>query len=56
MVYLVLPSIIQGQPAGDSGIPVYPKKIRQNTPKHPKFLPIYLKLIKALYSLLYTRN
>ena len=33
---------------GDSGIPVYPKKIRQNIPKYPRLLPIYPKLIKAL--------
>ena len=27
-----------------SGIPVYPKKIRQNTPKYPKFIQIYPNL------------
>ena len=38
----------QGRPGGGggggSGIPVYPKKIRQNTQKYPKFIQIYLKL------------
>ena len=29
---------------GGSGIPVYPKKIRQNTQKYPKFIQIYPKL------------
>ena len=38
---------------GGSGIPVYPKKIRQNTQKYPKFIQIYPKLIKGI---LYTRN
>ena len=34
----------QGRPGRGSGIPVYPKKIRQNTQKYPKFIQIYLKL------------
>ena len=38
----------QGRPGGSggggSGIPVYPKKIGQNTQKYPKFIQIYLKL------------
>ena len=36
----------QGRPGGGrgSGIPVYPKKIRQNTQKYPKFIQIYLEL------------
>ena len=29
---------------GGSSIPVYPKKVRQNTPKYPKFIQIYPKL------------
>ena len=29
---------------GGSGIPVYPKKIRQNTQKYPKFIQIYPNL------------
>ena len=33
-----------------SGIPVYPKKIRQNTQKYPKFIQIYPKLMEALYT------
>ena len=33
---------------GGSGIPVYPKKVTQNTPKYPKFLPVYPKLINVL--------
>ena len=39
-----------GSARGVSGIPVYPKKIRQNTKKYPKFIQIYPKLIKALYT------
>ena len=43
----------QGRPGGSgggggSGIPVYPKKIGQNTQKYPKFIQIYLKL-KQVY-------
>ena len=34
-----------------SGIPIYPKKNRQNTPKYPKFLQIYPKIIEALNTL-----
>ena len=34
---------IVGSARGGSGIPVYPKKNRQNTQKYPKFLPIYPK-------------
>ena len=37
-----------GSARGGSGIPVYPKKIRQNTQKYPKFLPIYPQLIEGL--------
>ena len=41
----------QGRPGGGSGIPVYPKKIRQNTPKYPKFIQIYPKLYpRILYT------
>ena len=36
---------------GGSGIPIYPKKNRQNTPKYPKFLQIYPKIIEALNTL-----
>ena len=36
-----------------SGIPVYPKKIHQNTQKYPKFIQIYPKLYP---SILYTWN
>ena len=37
---------LQGRPGGGggSGIPVYQKKIHQNTPKYPKFIQIYPKL------------
>ena len=38
---------------GGSGIPVYPKNIRQNTQKHPKFIQIYAKLYPGI---LYTWN
>ena len=41
---------------GGSGVPVYPKKIRQNTqkyPKIPKFIQIYPKLYPGI---LYTWN
>ena len=40
--------IIQGRLEGGGGIPVFPKKNRKNTPKYPKFLQIYPKLIEAL--------
>ena len=33
---------------GGSGIPVYPKKIRQNTQKYPKFIQIYPKLYPGI--------
>ena len=33
----------QGGGGGSSGIPVYPKKIRQNTQKYPKCIQIYPK-------------
>ena len=39
-----------GSARGGSGIPVYPKKIRQNTQKYAKFIQIYPKLIEALYT------
>ena len=43
----ITPSADQGRPGGrgggGSGIPVYPKKIRQNTQKYPK-------LMEALYT------
>ena len=43
----------QGRPGGagggGSGIPVYPKKIRQNTQKYPKFIQIYQKLKQVYY-------
>ena len=39
-----------GSARGGSGILVCPKKIRQNTQKYPNFLPIYPKLIEALYT------
>ena len=38
---------------GGSGIPVYPKKIRKNTQKYPKFIQIYPELIEGK---LYTWN
>ena len=44
-------SIRVGQ--GGSGIPVYPKKIRQNTQKYPKFIQICPKLYPGI---LYTWN
>ena len=40
-----------GSARGGSGIPIYPKKNRQNTPKYPKFLQIYPKIIEALNTL-----
>ena len=43
----------QGRPGGGSGIPVYPKKIRQNTQKYQKFIQIYPKLYPGI---LYTWN
>ena len=43
--------INQGRPGGGSGIPIYPKKNRQNTLKYPKFLQIYPKIIEALNNL-----
>ena len=43
--------MFQGRSAGVvHGIPVYPQKIRQNTPKYPKFIQMYPKLIEALYT------
>ena len=42
---------ISGSARGGSGIPIYPKKNRQNTPKYPKFLQIYPKIIEALNTL-----
>ena len=33
---------------GGSGIPVYLKKIRQNTQKYPKFIQIYPKLYPGI--------
>ena len=45
--------ILQGRPGGGSGIPVYPKKIRQNIQKYPKFIQIYPKLYPGI---LYTWN
>ena len=44
---------IAGSARRGSGIPVYPKKIRQNTPKYPKFIQIYPKLYPGI---LYTWN
>ena len=35
---------------GGGGIPVYPKKIRQNTQKYPKFIQIHPKVMEALYT------
>ena len=45
----------QGQQGGrgGNGIPVYPKKIRQNTQKYPKCIQIYPKLYPGI---LYTWN
>ena len=48
--------ILQGRPGGGgggSGIPVYLKKIRQNTQKYPEFIRIYPKLYPGI---LYTWN
>ena len=42
-----------GSARGGSGITVYPKKIRQNTQKYPKFIQIYPKLYPGI---LYTLN
>ena len=38
-----LRTALQGRPGGGggSGIPVYPKKTRQNTPKYPKVIQVY---------------
>ena len=43
---------LSGSARGGSGIAVYPKKIRQNTQKYPKFIQIYPKLMEALYRLI----
>ena len=40
-----------GSARGGIGIPIYPKKNRQNTPKYLKFLQIYPKIIEALNTL-----
>ena len=48
---LKLTVILSGSARGGSGIPIYPKKNRQNTPKYPKFLQIYPKIIEALNTL-----
>ena len=43
------PPKFQGWPGGGgSGIPVYSKKIRQNTQKYPKFIQIYPKLYQGI--------
>ena len=47
----VYKTVKSGSARGGSGIPIYPKKNRQNTPKYPKFLQIYPKIIKALNTL-----
>ena len=52
-VYLFSTQLMSGSASGGSGIPVYPKKIRQNTPKYPKFIQIYPKLYPGT---LYTWN
>ena len=44
---------LSGSAKGGSGIPLYPKKIRQNTQKYPRFIQIYLKLYPGI---LYTWN
>ena len=44
---------LSGSARGVSGIPVYPKKIRQNTQKYPQFIQIYPKLYPGI---LYTWN
>ena len=45
--------LLSGSAKGGSGIPVYPKKIRQNTQKYPRFIQIYPKLYPGI---LYTWN
>ena len=40
--------IIQGRPLGGSGMPVYPKKLRQNSPKYPKCIQIYPKIYPGI--------
>ena len=45
--------IIDRASQGGSGIPVYPKKIRQNTQKYPKFIQIYPGIFSGI---LYTWN
>ena len=47
-VYLFSTQLMSGSASGGSGIPVYPKKIRQNTPKYPKFIQIYPKLYPGI--------
>ena len=42
---------LSGSARGGIGIPIYPKTNRQNTPKYPKFLQIYPKIIEALNTL-----
>ena len=39
---------LSGSAREGSGIPVYPKKIRQNTQKYPKFIQIYPKLYPGI--------
>ena len=40
---------LSGSARGVSGIPVHPKKIRQNTQKYPKFIQIYPKLCQVYF-------
>ena len=47
-IYLFLSVNYPGSARGGSDIPVYPKKIRQNTPKYPKFIQIYPKLYPGI--------
>ena len=52
-VYLFWTQLMSGSASGGSGIPVYPKKIRQNTQKYPKFIQIYPGIFSCI---LYTWN
>ena len=54
MTWSSLKASLQGEEGRvGSGIPVYPKKIHQNTLKYPKFIQIYPKLYPGI---LYTWN
>ena len=51
MVRTIVRSVNQGRPGGVVEYQYTRKKNRQNTPKYPKFLQIYPKIIEALNTL-----